>query len=880
MGKEKKGQSKKQQKRGGIDFKKIKRKVGRKLPPPKNATNTEIKSKAIILPEQSVVSEKAGLAVSKKGLTLKELLQQTSHHNAKVRKDALIGIRDIFLKYPTELKLHKLATVEKLRERISDDDKLVRETLFQLFKSVVLPSCKEDNQGPFISLMMAYIFNSMTHLAIDVRLMAFKFFDLVVQYYPSSFSFYAEKILQNYQDILQKSQFHLQDKGKLKGILAGLVHCLRLLPCNTRYADSSVEKEVPSHGILHALEPDLIEDSSGHSGIIEKLKDLLPILISCFQDFTLSNHTMPLADSQSFDCVLFILQSIDVVVKFFVCEMKKTENVPSLYERGPDADVLDKVLSPAIFKKLWEVFPLNPVHRNSDKDDDRFLMLNTIITEIFLRLNEWNFPPAVLLENFLGFIENSLVEKLSNCTQSVRVLREKHLLPLVPFIPKLIMQVSVDWRSRIIQAFTEVFKNSGPESSMKLACLSVLEDVLDPEKGWLYLVVGDPELLDYQLMWIRELPPLLVILGDKNPLCSKAVLHLLLVIGKAAKLSFSFSQEYDQMQYTLSDFYSTHLDDGSVCYGPFMKLTQDIQELSLCCLYYFSSLESMLLQSLVSCCLCQDLEPILLFRIIEVLHSVYKAGNISSADHMSFLITLLSRFRVSTEDCPLRHETISNRATFRSIARVVCSCLSQIGDNNLVLQMLEKIILDQMTLKLPLDNICACLRVLITLDSKPTRLSEQSIIKLSHVLPKYLINVASSVPHDDESRASVSINNSHYYLLPCFFLFDRSTTLLDLFLTSMRSLITDDSSLLLSPHHTASKISHSSRLNAIVTLLLLMHEDVKMQQILLPHKAHSESILEIVLKLPSEEINTAIEERHKVQSACDRLRAAINRIVD
>lgn len=41
---------------------------------------------AIILPEQSVASEKAGLAVSKKGLTLKELLQQTSHHNAKVRK--------------------------------------------------------------------------------------------------------------------------------------------------------------------------------------------------------------------------------------------------------------------------------------------------------------------------------------------------------------------------------------------------------------------------------------------------------------------------------------------------------------------------------------------------------------------------------------------------------------------------------------------------------------------------------------------------------------------------------------------------------------------------------------------------------------------------
>ncbi|KAJ6746018.1 hypothetical protein OIU74_028645 [Salix koriyanagi] len=117
-----KGSSKKQQKRG-IDFKKIKRKMGRKLPPPKNTTNTEIKSKAIVLPEQSVASEKAGLAVSKKGLTLKELLQHTSHHNAKVRKDALMGMKDLFLKYPEELKLHRYAVIEKLRERISDDDK-------------------------------------------------------------------------------------------------------------------------------------------------------------------------------------------------------------------------------------------------------------------------------------------------------------------------------------------------------------------------------------------------------------------------------------------------------------------------------------------------------------------------------------------------------------------------------------------------------------------------------------------------------------------------------------------------------------------------------------------------------------------------------------
>lgn len=47
---------------------------------------TNISPTAIVLPEQSVAAEKAGLAVNKKGLTLKELLQQTSHHNPKVRR--------------------------------------------------------------------------------------------------------------------------------------------------------------------------------------------------------------------------------------------------------------------------------------------------------------------------------------------------------------------------------------------------------------------------------------------------------------------------------------------------------------------------------------------------------------------------------------------------------------------------------------------------------------------------------------------------------------------------------------------------------------------------------------------------------------------------
>ncbi|CAN4089629.1 unnamed protein product [Withania somnifera] len=833
-----KAQSKKQQKRG-VDFKKIRRKIGRKLPPPQNATNTEIKSKAIILPEQSVASEKAGLAVSKKGLTLKELLQQTSHHNAKVRKDAIIGVRDVLLKFPAELKLHKLAIIEKLRERISDDDKLVRETLYQLLKSVIFPACKEDNKGPINSLMMTYIFNAMTHMAIEVRLMAFKFFDLLIQYFPSSFLLYAEKILQNYEDILQKNKFYLQDKGRLKNALAGLVHCLSLLPFNNQGEGDSLSYNDATRASLHAFDPDLSDKSTGLSGVVNKLTDILPILVSSFQDFIPLIHSMDHVDAQSFDCMLFLLQSIDLVVRFFVHASGKNQhdfqNLPPAYQKH--LSLCDQSISAATLKRLWDEFPLSPNHCLSEKDGDRYFILNIVITEIFLQLSYGSKLPPALLERFLEFIESSLSDKICNGREAGKVHHEKHLIPLVAFIPKLIMQVSVAWKSRILQAFTTVFQNCIPESSMKLACLSAVEKMLLP-----------------------------------------SVLRLQLRAGQAAKLNYPLAENNDNMKY-IRDFYCTY-SNGTVSYGPFLRLPGDIQELSVCCLYYFPFLDKELLQSLASCCICHELDPFILARIMEVLHSAYMAGHIQIAEYISFFITLLSRFQVYPEKVypTEKHEGKSNRGTFKTVVRAVCSWLSQIGDDVLVLQMLEKSVLDEISLNRPVDNRYGFIRLLITLDSRPTRLSEQTINRLSEVLPEYFLDVVNNIPgEDDESTKYLIRQTRHYYLLPCFFLFDRCNMLLNQILKLMESFIRGNVPSLLPHQNSALGKDHSSRILSLVSVLLLMHGDIKMQKLLLSCKTEIRNILESMRTLESsEDITMTIEEKHKIRSAYDSLTAAVS----
>ncbi|XP_057506266.1 uncharacterized protein LOC130789508 isoform X3 [Actinidia eriantha] len=851
--------SKKQQKRG-VDFKKIKRKVGRKLPPPKNTTNTEIKSKAIILPEQSVASEKAGLAVSKKGLTLKELLQQTSHHNPKVRKDALIGIRDILLKYPTELRSHKLAIIEKLRERISDDDKVVRETLYQLLKFVVFPGCKEDTQGPFISLMMAYIFNAMTHLAIDVRLMAFNFFDLVLQHYPSCFSLYAEK-----------------DKGKLKNALGGLVHCLLLLPSNMGDHGSPCEKDAAARGILHAFESETHKDPAEFCVINKKLKEFVPVLISCFQDFIRLVHTMPHLDAQSFDCMLSILQSIDHVVRFFAYWIENSQQelqVSMPPNEGPDVTTQGLTITPSLLKKLFDLFPLNPKRHLSGKDDDKYFVLNVMITEIFLCSSDCLYPPAALLEKFLEFIASALTKNICSGRPSGKAFYEKQILSLIPFTPKLVWKVSGYWKSRILQAFTNIFRSCNLESSLKWACLSAIEEMLVPRQGLIYLDASDQELLDYQITWIRELPLLLIMLGDKQPLRSRSVLSLLLRLGQCAASNPSFAQEYDNMQYSFAEFYCICMGERNISYGPFVRLDTDAQELSVCCLYYLSAVDSHLLKSLAWSCLYDGLEPFIIFRMIEVLHSAYKVGHIQIADHISFFITLLSYFKVFPgkleKSCPmLENDEISNHGTFMSVTSAVFSCLLQMGDDYLVFQILEKVVLDQLPLKPALDNSCALLRVLVALDSRSTRLSQQSIMNLGNFLPGYLIDAVTLFPeYDDKSLAPVVKSACHYYLLPCYFLFYRNNKLLNLLLNMMASLVTEKRSSL-----SSFASDHSSRISAILSVVLLMHKDVKIRKILSSCKAEVDLILQNILAVQSsEEINMVIEERHKINAAVDQLK--------
>ncbi|GJN02641.1 hypothetical protein PR202_ga20013 [Eleusine coracana subsp. coracana] len=324
-----KKQKAKPKQRGGVDFKKYKHKVGRKLPPPKNATNTEIKFKAIVLPEQSMASERAGMAVNKRGLTLRELLQQTGHYNANVRRAALNGIKDIVVKHPTELKLHKVAIIEKLQERICDSDKVVRESLYSLLQSQIIPSLKQ--------------------------LMAFRFLELVVLNFPSSFTSYSEQAFDNFIAVLSNDRIQLHDRNKLNSVLSGLGHCLSLVAKTSNIGDTSNR-----------------QDHLHHPNLLAKLQNLVQILINSTEVSASEFCAKSAIDAQSSEALLSALHCLDLICRIFVHELKKPQLNFSISKTQFDSDSLRSSLLVHL-KNLWGVKRVKRLfhekaktHRNKD----------------------------------------------------------------------------------------------------------------------------------------------------------------------------------------------------------------------------------------------------------------------------------------------------------------------------------------------------------------------------------------------------------------------------------------------------------------------------------------------------------------------------------
>nr|XP_024366973.1 testis-expressed protein 10-like isoform X2 [Physcomitrium patens] len=938
----------------GIDFKRVKSKVGRKLPPPSNATKTDFKSKAIVLPGQSVAADKDGVAVNQRNQTLKELLTQSMHYSEKVRKEALIGLKDLFTRFPTELPMHAMAIVEKLSPRITDYDKAVRQTFLMLLKTTILPGLLQGMMAPLVPGLMAHVSSAMTHLIVDVRASACSFLDLLVQHYPDlvvlSFS---GQIMQHYVDLLGKGGISGQAVNRLGGVLGSLVkflaslkailstqssgaassgtqtHCWGLKDSNIKQ-DSTMElRALHGHNsrrpdgylgfqrnrIENVFDSSQVADCHSNAvgagqqiGVASKrvqntgvqgqmivmASPLVPVLIDCWADCAPTVCAGPMPDAINLGCMVSITQALSLLFQCFSLEgsthgsHKSHLSSHSVMSEG-DWEMrvwMRRQFLSGLQKHVLASFPIAaPSIRLPAKVEEGLVALNVGICEVMLHLIV---PPHMESENktehyatfvTLQYYESALYGMMLPSSELAAGvvdsrLAEPHLKLLISHFPRLLLGIAQDWITRLSQAFTKVFQSSKSHSVIKLSCLSSMAEILLAKGG----EVDVP--MQFKKQWLQSLPRLLWELKHTHVSVTQAVLRMLLYIGRSAPEGSSLADEFSALQPHMIPFFCSFIAStrsevqGKYLFGPFVKLPRECQELAVDVLCYWSNFSNTFLKAVAHCCLSDEVSLEVSTRAVEVFHNVFMRGSSGLVEHLSFLMTLLaghtSAQEVSTEKESLAGASSSknrinlivasgNQGTYVrrkiAVAGVVSNCLTQLGDCNLVLNLLGPSIQQELIRYPSVGSVYSflCATAVLSTDNRSDKyvLPEALEEVLPQCMAEFLIALCKFDGLAEDEDYSVALRQ------PAFVLLSKSQVSVGAVLNSVKLFLSE-----------VSEVSSGDMLEdmcAIAQMLLPICKQEKLSRVLSVAKHHLRDIV-IVLQA-----HTPEDQSENLRKLCTQL---------
>lgn len=220
-------------KRGNSDFVKVKEKVGKKAKK-LNETNTNFVTKSIVMPKQSTFDEKGG-AVNQRNLRFIDLIPQLKHYNPSIRKDAVLGLKDFFIRNPESL-LPKLSqTLDAILPMLIDVEKQVRSSLKVLIQYII-SKVQSTQYQPYMKLTVVYICHAMTSMHTNVRKDITSIIKLFINFYPNLITEHSEMIIKNMSSLLKSSSDDIitrtkhmnKNKNKELDVDIELIECLQL----------------------------------------------------------------------------------------------------------------------------------------------------------------------------------------------------------------------------------------------------------------------------------------------------------------------------------------------------------------------------------------------------------------------------------------------------------------------------------------------------------------------------------------------------------------------------------------------------------------------------------------------------------------------------
>ncbi|TIB79485.1 hypothetical protein E3Q23_00122, partial [Wallemia mellicola] len=163
---------------------KQKTKLGKGKQAASNSTNTSFKARSVALPGQSILKDiDENEPRTKRNLTLKDLIIHMKHYSANVRKDGLLGLRELITNYPSTIQPNLSTIIDGITRIIVDEDAGVRKTL-QSFVSELFPRIPAQSWTPFSPILLLFTASGLSHIFPEVRLDSIKFLDILIDFIP------------------------------------------------------------------------------------------------------------------------------------------------------------------------------------------------------------------------------------------------------------------------------------------------------------------------------------------------------------------------------------------------------------------------------------------------------------------------------------------------------------------------------------------------------------------------------------------------------------------------------------------------------------------------------------------------------------------------
>ncbi|KAJ6237207.1 hypothetical protein M0813_26762 [Anaeramoeba flamelloides] len=129
--------------------------------------------------------------------TLSTLLSQCKHHNANVRRDSLIGLRELHINHRSTILRSLSSIIPTALSLIQDDHNKVRQALLLFFQTLCSNYQGKEQITPFIGIICAYISTALTSLDREVREVGLQFLEILFQNYSDISKAWIPRFVQN-----------------------------------------------------------------------------------------------------------------------------------------------------------------------------------------------------------------------------------------------------------------------------------------------------------------------------------------------------------------------------------------------------------------------------------------------------------------------------------------------------------------------------------------------------------------------------------------------------------------------------------------------------------------------------------------------------------